>query len=472
MNNGSHHTGKFNPLLWSVHLNISGRDFFSATAGIPTSLSHETFHAEQYIGTTVGCWLGVLDVLEGFIFKAYLEECEVMGDPIPNALPFLETLSETPLAKDRIFGDRQVANVWKSIKAIKYVLLGESYAPNKGNFENLYAAWRNVFAILSIFSDNPNFRQTQKLLEKVFNEHKGAIIPSAGSILYEDFGIPHHLGMDMIMENAAVLQTVKESRGRSELINSMRRQYPPFYTCLIPLIVGPYMYLDHLPNSFNIYKTTALAAFDLALMTPLIPGYDRVFEQAKAWKDLHPGYRILTIGKILTKNKIPPVIDVDQDYDPFIEAVCHYAQWPTPKEIAAIIVASSHEHLSILGMSEHVKRFLMACKARINNGYVIGVPNEQSLMTDEEIMTIYNPITSYFFSDGEYLILDPEVYQERLPIYVWNWITNKFMLSDKLNLDHCDLFGDSPSLMKLGKQIVRNYLKLISESDLKRLGIC
>jgi hypothetical protein len=472
--------GSFNPALWSLHFEVTGGEIFTAGLGIPSSILHETYHATQAIGTTLGCWLGVLDLLKGYSFKAYLEESRVTGVKPPRHLPFLEVLTADERVEGAIFDGPSVANIWNSIRMVRNVLLGDNPGLDMPP-SDFYRAWENVFTVLTLFSsmgfdgnakgskeirrNASGIQHTSRCLKEILRQHQNKLAPKGFDA---DIYRPYYIGGRMLMENAAVLVTSvpPENTTIGNFSQSIFDQYSPLYSFLLKPLMAKFQNIQHLP--YKAFQQTALAIIDLALMTPLLPGYTEQLRPDMKWEDLHPGFRFMRILRIILEDSIPPIIDARSDYEPFVQRLCKSIGWSTPVEISSQVLNSSSTGLVVLGLKRHLTRLQMACSIRSRQPWALAIPGTGEF-TEHETEEVVFPITALFFSD-DYLVLDEETFVERLPVLGWNWIADKFMTSESLRLDQCDIFGCTPALMSEARSLVVSYLEQLPRSDGSGLG--
>jgi hypothetical protein len=55
-------------------------------------------------------------------------------------------------------------------------------------------------------------------------------------------------------------------------------------------------------------------------------------------------------------------------------------------------------------------------------------------MNRKEQLALSFPVTGLFFDGDDYLVLDHQTFKEHVPVMVWRWLADTFMLSDRLDL--------------------------------------
>ena len=96
------------------------------------------------------------------------------------------------------------------------------------------------------------------------------------------------------------------------------------------------------PRSFALTYATLV---DLALNPPLLPHHAALRPVDQPMRQLNPLFRLLD-GMAVTgvgKGMVPPIRDLDRDYEDFVQAVCERNRWPTPTTLAGVTLQALPE---------------------------------------------------------------------------------------------------------------------------------
>lgn len=190
------------------------------------------------------------------------------------------------------------------------------------------------------FAGSPS-HSSENLPKKLWSLVSGIGVPKGTLHPILDFGDqkPVHLGCTAVLEGTAwllqrdglMLFLGEDSRE----VNILDQAFPQVYK------VGSRLAAGFLQERFT--KVLYFAISDLALWAPIGGPYEN--PERYVWEDVHPGWRLYRILKLLSSEAVEIPSDIQLlEYDcyvSFISSICGHLNWETPQELAQRCVAAT-----------------------------------------------------------------------------------------------------------------------------------